>query len=47
MSTTTYYRYLNKVVYPFVYDSWLQNQAETIQELSVGKFVFIFHVKKT
>ena len=37
MSSSTYYRYLNKIVYPFTYNSWLQNQADTIEEVLVSE----------
>ena len=36
VSTRNFYRYLDKVVYPFTYDSWLRNQAETITEVLVS-----------
>ena len=35
VSTATFYRYLDKVVYPFVWDNWLRNQAESLEEVLV------------
>ena len=35
ISTTTYYKYLAKLVYKCVYEFWLRNQAESINKILV------------
>lgn len=35
ISTTTYYKYLAKLVYKCVYEFWLRNQAESVNKILV------------